>query len=67
MIAFEYYFRFREGCGFKPVLSTEEEREMSIQLAAPNKATADRMIKALINSDVIEDKDGVAIGEVDEY
>lgn len=60
MLTFEYYFILENG--YKPVLSTEPVNDINIVIKAPNRATADRMVKAFINDNVIE-HDGVCIDD----
>lgn len=46
---FEYFAELKEG--YKPVMpvvETEEKTEMSFIIEAKNRATADRMVKALL-------------------
>lgn len=45
MLKFEYYVELKEG--YKPVMQTEEETDVKFVIEAKNRATADRMVKAL--------------------
>lgn len=61
LITFEYCLELNEGFGFKPVGSTMEETEVTLQINAPNRVTADRMLHAIIDSPKIVDIIGVAL------
>jgi len=61
MITFEYCIELREGWGYRPTMQDKEETEIVLQISAKNRATADRMIDALVDQDVISDISGVAI------
>lgn len=55
---FKYWIQVKEG--YKPVLETEKKNEIEIYIKAKNRATADRMIKALTGgNDNIIDIDGI--------
>lgn len=61
LITFEYYLELEEGFGFKPVGNTREENEVTLQIKAPNRVTADRMLHAIIDHFVITNICGVAL------
>lgn len=46
MLKFKYYVELKEG--YRPVMELEEETEISFVIEAKNRATADRMVKALL-------------------
>ena len=60
MLKFKYYVELKEG--YKPVMQTEEETDVKFVLEAENRATADRMVKALLkNAENVKRWDGVCI------
>ena len=60
MLKFEYYVELKEG--YKPVMQTEEETDVKFVIEAENRATADRMVKALLkNAENVKRWDGVCI------
>lgn len=61
LITFEYCLELKDGFGFKPVGNTREETEVTLQIKAPNRVTADRMLHAIIDNPVIADIQGVAL------
>ena len=61
LITFEYFLELEEGFGFKPVGNTREETEVTLQIKAPNRVTADRMLHAIIDNVVIANVYGVAL------
>lgn len=46
MSRFEYIVDLNRG--YRPVMQTEEETEVRFVIEAPNRATADRAVKALL-------------------
>ena len=46
MLKFKYYVELKEG--YRPVMETGEETEISFVIEAKNRATADRMVKVLL-------------------
>ena len=56
---FKYFFELKEG--YIPVLQDEQETDISIVIESKNRATADRMIKALIKPGNIIEYSGIAI------
>ena len=48
MLKFKYYVELKEG--YKPVMQTEEETDVKFVIEAENRATADRMVKALLKN-----------------
>lgn len=65
MLKFEYWIELKEG--YRPVMETEEETDLNIQLEAPNFATAQRMMaKLLEGAPNVKQYSGVCIGEVEE-
>ena len=55
---FKYWIQVKEG--YKPVLETEKKNEIEIYIKAKNRATADRMVKALTTGNSnITDIDGI--------
>lgn len=63
MIVFEYSLELKQG--FKPTCSEQVVNDVSFQLVAPNRATADRIVKSFINENVSY-YDCVAIATVNE-
>ena len=60
MLKFKYYVELKEG--YKPVMQTEEETDGKFVIEAENRATADRMVKALLkNAENVKRWDGVCI------
>ncbi len=60
MLKFKYYVELKEG--YKPVMQTEEETDVKFVIEAENRATADRMVKALLkNAENVKRWDGVCI------
>ena len=60
MLKFKYYVELKEG--YKPVMQTEEETDVKFVIEAENRATADRMVKALLkNAENVKRGDGVCI------
>ena len=60
MLKFKYYVELKEG--YKPVMQTEEETDVTFVIEAENRATADRMVKALLkNAENVKRWDGVCI------
>ena len=59
MMQFEYYIELKDG--YKIVMDTEKTNEMVIIISAPNRVTADRMIKAMLSNDNIKDYSGICI------
>ena len=60
MLKFKYYVELKEG--YKPVMQTEEETDVKFVIEAKNRATADRMVKALLkNAENVKRWDGVCI------
>ena len=60
MLKFKYYVELKEG--YKPVMQTEEETDMKFVIEAKNRATADRMVKALLkNAENVKRWDGICI------
>lgn len=60
MLKFEYYVELKEG--YKPVMQTEEETDVKFVIEAKNRATADRMVKALLkNAENVKRWDGICI------
>lgn len=50
--------------GYKPVMSTEECHDVQFTIEAPNRATADRMVKAMLDySSNVTEYDGVCVEE----
>lgn len=43
---FKYFVELKEG--YRPVMQEEEETDVSFVVEAENRATADRMVKALL-------------------
>ena len=62
MLKFEYWITLKDGHGYKPTMDDTEHNDICITIDAKNRATADRMIKALTagNDNIIE-YDGVCI------
>lgn len=58
MYRFRYCVTLKEG--YRPVGKTENEKEVVLTIEAKNRATADRMIKALL-TDRIMDYSGICI------
>lgn len=62
MLEFEYCIELKDG--FRRTLSLVEENEIDIRISAPNRATADRMINALLkDSTNVMEISGICIGE----
>lgn len=60
MLKFEYFVELKEG--YKPVMQMEEETDVKFVIEAKNRATADRMVKALLkNAENVKSWDGVCI------
>ena len=60
MLKFKYYVELKEG--YKPVMQTEEETDVKFVIEAKNRATADRMVKALLkNAENVKRWDGICI------
>ena len=60
LLTFEYWVELRNG--YKPAqIDAEIENEFSFIIKAPNRATADRMIKAMFSNDNVVTYDGVCI------
>ena len=61
LITFEYWLELEEGFGFKLAGETKEQNEVVLQIKAPNRASADRMINAIIDRPIIADISCVAL------
>jgi len=59
MMQFKYFIELKDG--YKVVTDTEKTDEMEIIISAKNRATADRMIKALLLNDNVKYYDGVCV------
>lgn len=60
MMKFEYYIELKEG--FKPVMETELETNISIVIEAKNRVTADRAINAMLkNAPNIKEYSGICV------
>lgn len=57
---FAYYVELKNG--YRPVMELEEEKEVRITIEAPNRATADRMVSAMLkDAPNIDDIQGICI------
>lgn len=56
---FAYYIDLKEGYKVASPLFTEEEKEITFTIEARNRATADRMVKALLKPYNVEHWDGI--------
>ena len=58
---FEYYVQLSKGYKVASPLFTDEETELTIQIKARNRATADRMMDAMFKAGNVYDYDGIMI------
>lgn len=66
MYAFSYCIELCDGCGYRPTMSDAEETNVEIQVCAKNRATADRMVRSILNHDAVVDLFGACIGKIEE-
>lgn len=63
LYTFEYSVQLNKGYKVASPLFTDEETELTIQIKARNRATADRMMNAMFKAGNIYDYDGIMIDE----
>lgn len=59
LYTFEYWVELNEGYKVASPLFTDEETEIKLQIKARNRATADRMMKAMLGDSC--DYDGIMV------